>query len=205
VVERPITTLAGEHSVETEVKRSRFVARARRADAVEEAGEWLERAADPGATHNCWAYRIGDAYRFSDDGEPGGTAGRPIHGAIESAGLDHVTVLVTRFFGGIKLGAGGLARAYGGSAAECLRGAERIELRPRVRSRLDVPFSEIGAVHTVLERVGATKLGERYGQGGVALEVELDAERVGELDATLGDATRGRVRGVPIDSEEGMG
>ncbi|MFO8072448.1 MAG: YigZ family protein [Polyangia bacterium] len=204
MVERPITTLAREHGVETEIKRSRFVARARRADAVEEAGEWLERAADPSATHNCWAYRIGDAYRFSDDGEPGGTAGRPIHGAIESAGLDRVAVLVTRFFGGTKLGTGGLARAYGGAAAECLRGAEKLEVRPRARSRLEVPFAEIGAVHTVLERVGAIKLGESYGQSGVALDVELDAERAAELDAALGDATRGRVRAVSIDSDGGV-
>ena len=87
---------------------------------------------DPQATHNCWAYRIGQQYRFSDDGEPGGTAGRPILQAIEGQGFDQVVVVVTRWYGGIKLGAGGLARAYGGCAAECLRLADRV---PIVESR----------------------------------------------------------------------
>ena len=66
---------------------------------------------DPEATHNCWAYKIGQEYRFNDDGEPGGTAGRPILQAIEGQGMDRVAVLVVRWFGGVKLGAGGLVRA----------------------------------------------------------------------------------------------
>src|SRR3546814_18000784 len=77
----------------------------------------------PDATHNCWAWRIGDDYRSNDDGEPAGTAGRPILAAIDGQGMDRVVVVVTRWFGGIKLGAGGLVRAYGGTAAECLRRA----------------------------------------------------------------------------------
>ena len=79
------------------------------------------RARYPDATHHCWAYRIGPAYRFGDDGEPGGTAGAPILRAIEGQGVDRVMVVVVRFYGGVKLGTGGLARAYGGTAAECLR------------------------------------------------------------------------------------
>jgi putative IMPACT (imprinted ancient) family translation regulator len=82
-------------------------------------------ATDPKASHNCFAYKIGAEFRSTDDGEPGGTAGRPILRAIETEGLDHVCVLIIRYFGGTKLGAGGLVRAYGGAARECLRASER--------------------------------------------------------------------------------
>ncbi|MFC6616804.1 IMPACT family protein [Deinococcus radiophilus] len=81
------------------------------------------RAKYPDATHHCWAYRIGELYRFNDDGEPGGTAGAPILRAIEGQGVQHVMVIVVRYYGGVKLGTGGLVRAYGGAAAECLRTA----------------------------------------------------------------------------------
>lgn len=118
---------------------------------------FVEDAKDVSASHNCYAYKLGDEYRSSDDGEPGGTAGRPILGSIEGEGLDGVCVLVTRFascwklcgltgqapmtatliclpcaryFGGTKLGAGGLVRAYAEAARECLRKAERVEVKP---------------------------------------------------------------------------
>jgi hypothetical protein len=103
-------TLSAAHTVETEVKKSRFIALAAPAASGAEALAFVKRSADAGARHNCWAYRVGADFRCSDDGEPGGTAGRPILNAIEGAGLDATVVLVTRWFGGIKLGAGGLTR-----------------------------------------------------------------------------------------------
>src|SRR5690606_40120786 len=111
---------------------------------------FVAEVADPGATHNCWAYRIGGLYRSSDDGEPAGTAGRPILAAIDGQGLDEVVVVVTRWYGGIKLGAGGLVRAYGGCAAECLRTAPRRTLIEYVHLRLAYPFEHTGAVHAAL-------------------------------------------------------
>ena len=101
-------------TTETEVKRSRFVARAAPVTSPEEAMEWVRRRGDPDASHNCFAYRIGHEYRFSDDGEPGGTAGRPMLSALEGSGFDGVCVLVTRFYGGTQLGAGGSPEAGGG-------------------------------------------------------------------------------------------
>src|SRR5690606_2732749 len=94
------------------------------------------------ASHHCWAYRIGNEYRYSDDGEPGGTAGRPILQAIDGQGYDRVVVLVVRWFGGIKLGTGGLIRAYGGCAANCLRAGTRIEWVPRARVRCRCTHAE---------------------------------------------------------------
>ena len=121
-------TLAALCTHEEDIKKSRFLAYAGPVASVAEAMALFARHGDPAATHNCWAYRIGNEYRFNDDGEPGGTAGQPILRAIDGQGFDRVAVLVVRWYGGIKLGAGGLVRAYGGCAANCLRLGERVEL-----------------------------------------------------------------------------
>lgn len=194
-------TLASGHSFELLVKKSRFLAQAVPVETPEQAMAELASLSDHAATHNCFAYRVGDQYRFSDDGEPGGTAGRPILAAIEGRGLDGVLVVVTRWYGGIKLGAGGLARAYGGSASECLRTAPTRVVRARVRVALEAGFTEMGAVYAVLERLGIERLGEDYRADGVVLEVELDQRDLPGLEAAMADATRGRV--APRVIEEG--
>jgi uncharacterized YigZ family protein len=187
-------TLAAPASHALEVKHSRFLARAAPVDGAEDALRFLADVADPDATHNCWAYRIGQDYRSSDDGEPAGTAGRPILAAIDGQGFDRVMVVVTRWFGGVKLGAGGLVRAYGGAAAECLRTASR---RPLVMLReveLRAPFDDLGAVHAALAMHGAAKLDERFDADGVVLRLSLPADRVQALALQLRDATRNRAR-----------
>lgn len=176
---------------EVVVKKSRFVARAARADSPDEAASFLTEVREADATHNCWAYKIGGQYRFSDDGEPGGTAGRPILAAIEGQGLDHVVVVVTRYFGGIKLGAGGLVRAYGGAAAECLRCADRLEVKPRSQMTLRIPFDALGHVYPLVERFEAAKLEERYDAQGVVLLLTVAQDRLEAFVAALRDATRG--------------
>jgi uncharacterized YigZ family protein len=198
-------TVSSRHSHETEVKKSRFVAVAEPVASPDEALERIAAIRAPDANHNCWAYRVGDRYRFSDDGEPGGTAGRPILAAIEAQGIDRVVVVVTRYFGGIKLGAGGLARAYGGAVAECLRAAPKHEIRELVTLELTVPFDAIGAVYPLIERFEATKLGEEYGEGGVTLQIELDENQVAEIERALADATRGRAALARAESEPGTG
>lgn len=185
-------TLAASHTLEQEVKKSRFIAVARRADSPAEALEVLESIRRNDATHNCWAYRIGDEYRFNDDGEPGGTAGRPILAAIEGQGVDHVMVVVIRYFGGIKLGAGGLVRAYGGAAAECLRTAKREEIVPKATLEVTIPFDAIGSVYPVLERHGAVKLSEDFTESGALITVEIPASEADAFTASIMDATRGR-------------
>ncbi len=186
-------TLASPHTLEQEVKKSRFIAHATSVESPEKALAFLESVRHSDANHNCWAYRVeGDRYRFFDDGEPGGTAGRPILAAIEGQGLDNVMVVVVRYFGGIKLGAGGLVRAYGGAAAECLRTARRVEILPGVVLCVHVPFESIGSVYPVLERFGAVKLSETYVEDGVDLQVELEEARRREFEASMRDATRGK-------------
>jgi len=101
-------------------------------------------ALHPKARHHCWAWRIGDAYRFHDDGEPGGTAGRPMLQVLEGAGLEDVGAISIRYFGGVKLGTGGLARAYGGSTARAVQAAGVREVQPRCRGTLTIPFALLG-------------------------------------------------------------
>ena len=197
--QRPLRTLAEPAGYEEEIKKSRFVCFAARADDAEEARLFLESVKDPSATHNCWAYRIGPAYRFSDDGEPGGTAGQPILRAIEGHGLDHVVVVVTRYFGGVKLGAGGLARAYGGVAAECLRRARILEIQPQRRLLVAIPYALSAKLYPILVAAGARRLGEAYASDHLVWEVEVDAARVPELEAALRDASKGSVRVQPLE------
>ena len=193
-------TLAAAATHILEVKHSRFIAQVAPADSPEAALGFLARVADPEATHNCWAYRIGAEYRSSDDGEPSGTAGRPILAAIEGQGYDQVMAVVTRWYGGIKLGAGGLVRAYGGAAAECLRRAERRPLIAMRQLRLACPFDDIGALHAALATVDARKLDETFDESGLRLLVSLPADRVDSLKNLLRDATRNRAS--LVDAED---
>ncbi|SDE72522.1 uncharacterized protein, YigZ family [Thermus arciformis] len=184
-------TLADKVVYEEEVRKSRFIAKAAPVASEEEALAFLAENREPEATHNSYAYKIGPLYRFSDDGEPSGTAGKPILHAIEAQGLDRVAVLVVRYFGGVKLGAGGLVRAYGGVAAEALRRAPKVPLVERVGLAFLVPFAEVGRVHALLRGLGL-EAEEAYTPEGVRFALLLPRpEREGFLKA-LRDATRGR-------------
>jgi len=190
----PLHTLTthAEHSLD--IKHSRFLARAIPVTTADEALTWLDKTRIPDATHNCWAWRMGQDYRSSDDGEPAGTAGRPILAAIDGQGCDQVVVMVTRWFGGIKLGAGGLVRAYGGAAAECLRLAEKRALIEMARVQLQVPFAELGTVHALFPAYQAYKCDERFDAEGAWIALELPASEVPALRTRLRDATRNQVQ-----------
>jgi uncharacterized YigZ family protein len=185
-------TLLGTSQLQQDIRKSRFLARVAKVEAAEEALAFVARVGVPDATHNCWAYRIGAQYRFSDDGEPGGSAGRPILLAIEGQNVDCVVVVVTRWYGGIKLGVGGLARAYGGCAAECLRLADKEMLVARVRARIRCDYAAAPALYARLREFEAVRLAESASTEGVELDVDVPAARVAELTAFVRDLTRGR-------------
>jgi uncharacterized YigZ family protein len=187
-------TLAAPAMHLLEVKHSHFIVHAAPVTTPAAALAFLATIADADATHNCWAYRIGGEYRSSDDGEPAGTAGRPILAAIDGQGYDQVMVVVTRWYGGIKLGAGGLVRAYGGAAAECLRTAPRRTLITMRELELHAGFDDIGLLHAAIAAHGADKLDERFDADGLHLRLRLPADRIDDLKAQLRDATRDRIR-----------
>ena len=146
------TTIQGDNTVEIVIEKSRFIATAIHVDSVEEAQEFIasKRKKHFDATHNCYGYLIGDKAKFSDDGEPQGTAGMPIYECIKNSKIDHVCVVVTRYFGGIKLGAGGLVRAYSGSCAEALKTATKVYMTDCTIAEVVVDYSLLKGLRKVL-------------------------------------------------------
>ncbi|SDR69925.1 IMPACT family protein [Pseudomonas oryzae] len=186
-------TLEAPCEYREEIRKSRFLALAAPVDSPAAAQAFIEAHSDRAASHNCWAWKCGAQYRFSDDGEPGGTAGRPILAAIEGQDCDRVAVLVIRWYGGIQLGTGGLARAYGGSAAKCLQGGTRIELVARVQARCHVPFAELARIRARLAEWQVVIEREDFDATGAGLLLSLPAERLELLRRQLGDLSRGQI------------
>jgi uncharacterized YigZ family protein len=193
------STLLSPHTYHCDIHKSRFQVQACPVEHVAQATDFIARASDSQATHNCWAYRIGQEYRFSDDGEPGGTAGRPILQAIEGQGLDRVAVVVTRWYGGIKLGTGGLARAYGGSTAECLRLAERRTIVTMTRLSLHCPFADLALMRARLTELGAHIEQEIFGADGVTLALSVPERELDAVQTRVSDISRGRSTARRID------
>lgn len=187
-------TLAAPAQWTLEVRKSRFVAHAVHVAGVDDAADFLARTNVASATHNCWAYRIGQSYRFNDDGEPAGSAGKPILQAIDGQALDQVAVVVTRWFGGIKLGVGGLARAYGGCASECLRNGSRRELVETADVEFAIGFAALPLLESRLGDHDARKLDEDFAADGATLRVRVPAARLDALRLLVADLTRGRAR-----------
>ncbi|MCJ8236921.1 IMPACT family protein [Peteryoungia algae] len=187
----PYTLLAPADIVQ-DIKKSRFIGQAAPIASEEEARAFLASFSDPAANHNCWAWRIGQAYRFSDDGEPSGTAGKPILQAIDGQDLDGVVVVVTRFFGGILLGSGGLMRAYGGTAAQMLRQAEKREIIPMVTGGCAVGFSDLALVKARLTAIPHLVLAETFTAQGVDLTVTLSRGDEDQAARLVRDLTSGR-------------
>lgn len=173
---------------------SRFLARVAPAGSEQDAKLFRDeqRAEFHGATHHVWAFRDSKGQeRWDDDGEPAGTGGRPILSAIRSAGLSDIVVVVTRWFGGTKLGTGGLARAYGAAADEALNLVVPIELRAGHVIRIRYDWPDTGAVAKAVEASGARRLAERF-DSGPEIEVIALASASGTLVESIRDATSGR-------------
>lgn len=135
------------------IEKSRFIASAIHVEDVSQAVEYVnsKRKKYFDATHNCYAYIAGDKAKFSDDGEPQGTAGMPMYECIKNNGLDYVCVVVTRYFGGIKLGAGGLVRAYSGSCAEVLKQCEKLQMTDCTRAEVVIDYSLLKPLRKALQ------------------------------------------------------
>jgi uncharacterized YigZ family protein len=178
---------------EQDVRKSRFLAIACPVESEAEVKQYLAEVSDLSASHNCWAYRIGQAYRFSDDGEPSGTAGKPILQAIDGQALDRTLVVVTRWFGGILLGSGGLIRAYGGTAALCLRAAAKTEYVERVTLGVSLGFSDLALVKARLGSFAGLVMDEEtYHDTGARLVFRVPAEKAEEVGRMIVDLTSGR-------------
>ncbi|MBV6272066.1 IMPACT family protein [Alcaligenaceae bacterium CGII-47] len=197
-----VQTLIGHAHYQEDIKKSRFLALAAPVRSVEEAVQFITAQHQAQATHNCWAWRIGQAYRFHDDGEPGGTAGRPILQAIESQDCDQVAVAVVRWFGGIKLGTGGLARAYGGTAAQCLRLADKVAIVEERKVHCQCAFADLARVQARLTEAGVRIETETYTADGVAWCLAIESGRVAAVAALFADLTRGQGGWIVQDHDQ---
>lgn len=176
-----------------DIRKSRFITLAGPITSASDAMSFIERHSDPDATHNCWAWKIGPQYRSSDDGEPGGTAGRPILAAIEAQDCDQVVVLVIRWYGGIQLGTGGLARAYGGGANKCLQQAPKRLLISRTELKCSCSFSELALLKLRIAEADGVILDEAFTANGVDVQLALGAEHIDNVQRQLADLSRGRI------------
>lgn len=153
------TTIRGVSRAELRVKKSRFFGLATSVGTEKDAADFINNVKTefPKATHYCYAFVIGGGAkklaRCNDAGEPVNSAGKPILLAIESSGLHNIVCVVVRYFGGIKLGIGGLIRAYGQTARDCLDNAVTVVRIPSVRLEIDMPYAHIGAVVNLVTRL----------------------------------------------------
>ncbi|AVM00970.1 hypothetical protein C6V83_12610 [Gordonia iterans] len=185
----------------TTIRKSRFVATVAPVSSEDELSALVDRKRDPSANHTCWGAVIGSGpqriARCSDDGEPAGTAGPPILAALTSREVVDAAIVVVRWFGGVKLGAGGLVRAYGGSATAVLDKASLREARPVTRMRLDVPVHDAGRAERLLYSLGDVH-GAVYGAACVTYTVEVGAEHEGSLRDRLMSLTSGGAQVVEV-------
>ena len=182
------------------IKRSRFIGRCFPVADEQEALRLLEqvRRQHWDATHNCYAYSVGVSgacARYSDDGEPSGTAGLPMMEALRRSGVTDALVVVTRFFGGILLGAGGLVRAYSAAAAAAVRSAGEVEMRECVRLSLETPYPLWGRVEPLLRE--RAQLDEVRYEAAVHAAAWVRQEQSDALVRALIDRTDGRVVPAP--------
>ena len=167
---------------ETEIKKSRFIARIAHVTSRDEVRDWLDRAHrdHPDARHICWAYQLGRPgsaaeAAMNDDGEPSGTAGKPILGVIQHKDMGDVLVMVIRYFGGTKLGAGGLVRAYAGAAESVLSAVGRLVQQPMEMVDVTMGFADEQPLRHWCDTHGASVESVDYGAG-VVMRVRLPSD-----------------------------
>ncbi|MEW6051914.1 MAG: YigZ family protein [Candidatus Zixiibacteriota bacterium] len=196
-------TISDEMTVETKVKASRFIGQSFLANSVAEATEKLGtvRKREFAAGHHCFAYRIGTEgtipFKYSDDGEPTGTAGKPIYDVILGHELTNVLLVVTRYFGGTKLGTGGLTHAYSDTARQTIERSGVKENFITNLFRIDLEFSLYDRWRTLAGRLGAREREARFDEA-VHLIAEIRRSKAEELKRAVTELTAGKARIEPL-------
>lgn len=191
-------SVAGETQTEKIIEKSKFITTSRHVESEEEAKEFISEISKKysDATHNCYAYisdKLSNFLRFSDDGEPQGTAGMPILEVIKSKRLAEIAVVVTRYFGGIKLGAGGLLRAYSGCAAENLDAAQKVLYETCSELKIIVDYSAVDTALRYFNETGADLLNTDY-LNEVVFTVAVKKAEEEEFVSTLINRLNGKVK-----------
>ncbi|MGD8280502.1 MAG: YigZ family protein [Gemmatimonadota bacterium] len=194
---------AGVHRVEQTIQRSRFITTTARAPDAAAAHAFVARIREefPDATHNCWAFVAGPPgdtaqIGMSDDGEPHGTAGRPMLTTLLHGGVGEIVAVCTRYFGGVKLGTGGLSRAYSGSVNQALQSMPRAERVDRVGLRVTVGYAEVEGFQRLAEERGVTVDSEDFAAE-VTFVVGVPVADREDFEEALAELTQGRARIEP--------
>lgn len=169
---------------EEEIKKSVFITHLAHTPSVEAAKLFVEqiKAEHSGARHNCWGFVAGRAedsmkWGFSDDGEPSGTAGKPILAQLSGSGVGELTAVVTRYSGGIKLGTGGLVKAYGGGVQQALKLLQTIEKKITTHLRLELDYSFMPIAQSVMSQFDAVEAQADYREH-VVMDIEIEQRHV---------------------------
>lgn len=190
---------AAQHRVEEEINRSRFITTAAYTPTVEAARDFIAqcRAEFADATHNCWAYLVGPPgstgqVGYSDDGEPHGTAGKPMWTVLQHSGVGDISVVVTRYFGGILLGKGGLVRAYSGGVKLALATLPLAQHVPQTELVVVVDYTSVTPLQRSLPEFEAKIMSETY-DAEVTYRLRLPKEQAAGLQQCLVELTNGQV------------
>ena len=191
----------GSGEAELIEKRSRFIARVRRVQSEEEARRFIEETKSKyhDARHTCWCYIIRESgiARYSDDGEPQGTAGAPMLEVFSKNGITDVCCTVTRYFGGVLLGPGGLVRAYSSSARDALQSAGIAEWRCRGILEIPCPYNLFDKIKSEIQRAGGIVEEAEYGEK-ITLRALFEREETARFSEKLSELTAGTVHGKII-------
>ncbi|NOI78342.1 YigZ family protein [Vibrio coralliilyticus] len=192
---------------EEEIKKSVFITQLAHTPSIEAAKAFVEqvKAQHSDARHNCWGFVAGrpeDSMKwgFSDDGEPSGTAGKPILAQLSGSGVGEITAVVTRYSGGIKLGTGGLVKAYGGGVQQALKSLQTIEKKITTKLLLELDYGFIAIVQALLPQFSAQEVETDYSEQ-VNMVVEIELRYVSDFTQTIINKSGAKALVTPLDGK----
>ncbi|AIU68270.1 YigZ family protein [Vibrio coralliilyticus] len=192
---------------EEEIKKSVFITQLAHTPSIEAAKAFVEqvKAQHSDARHNCWGFVAGRPedsmqWGFSDDGEPSGTAGKPILAQLSGSGVGEITAVVTRYSGGIKLGTGGLVKAYGGGVQQALKSLQTIEKKITTKLLVELDYGFIAIVQALLPQFSAQEVETDYSEQ-VKMVVEIELRYVSDFTQTIINKSGAKALVTPLDGK----
>nr|WP_321459363.1 YigZ family protein [uncultured Vibrio sp.] len=205
--DQPYLIPAQPTQFEEEIKKSVFITHLAHTPSVEATKAFVDqvKTKHADARHNCWGFVAGrpeDSMKwgFSDDGEPSGTAGKPILAQLSGSGVGEITAVVTRYSGGIKLGTGGLVKAYGGGVQQALRQLQTIEKKITTKLRLALDYGFMPITQSIMPQFGAVEVDAEYSDQ-VVLVVEIELREVSGFTQAIINKSGAKAIVTPLDGK----
>lgn len=203
--DQPYLIPSAPSQFEEEIKKSVFITYLAHTPSIESAKAFVEqiKMKHSDARHNCWGFVAGrpeDSMKwgFSDDGEPSGTAGKPILAQLAGSGVGEITAVVTRYSGGIKLGTGGLVKAYGGGVQQALKTLQTIEKKITTKLLLELDYGFMAILQSLMPQFGAQEISADYSDA-VSMVVEIEVRQVDDFTQTVVNKSGAKVNVTALD------